>query len=355
MAVRSQNGWLANDRSVISSYKIPGGKVALRKGDVATILVYFANRYHNEVERLEWPGNWGYAERKIRGSSTTVSNHASGTALDLNAPQHPLGKRGTFTKSQVRALDRILADCEGVLRHGKNYSSRKDEMHVEINKGSAAVRALAKKIRAGEKPGGKGAPAPAPSSSNWKPVKYGDQLRNGVQGPPVREWQEYGLGYTGSKVDGYFGDDTERDTKAVQKRNGLPQTGVVDSKTWNTRRKPKPKPKSTVPGPGYAFPLPKGYYFGPKSGGNSSVSGFHRRLFKGVSDQEWLKRFATQLARRGWSVGKGKTWLGKSGNDGKFGDEYEALIKAFQEDQGLRADGLLGRDTWDAAFKNRIS
>ena len=137
MAV-SQNGYRANDRSLIASYSIPGGKVSLRKGDVATVLVYFANRFHSEVEPLKWPGNWGYAERKIRGGSS-LSNHASGTALDLNAPAHYLGASGTFSAKQVRAIDRILKDCGGVLRHGKDYRGRKDEMHVEINAGTAAV------------------------------------------------------------------------------------------------------------------------------------------------------------------------------------------------------------------------
>lgn len=34
--------------------------------------------------------------------------------------------------------------------------------------------------------------------------------------------------------------------------------------------------------------------------------------------------------------------------------EYRELIKAFQADQGLTRDGLLGRKTWDAAYRNPI-
>src|SRR5690606_20977926 len=69
MAARSQNGWTANDRSVIATYELPGGKVALRKGDVATILLWVANQFHERVEPLVWPGVWGYAERPIRGGT----------------------------------------------------------------------------------------------------------------------------------------------------------------------------------------------------------------------------------------------------------------------------------------------
>jgi len=145
----SQNGWSANDRSVIASYQLPGGKVAMRKGDVSVVLIWVAQRFHESVEKLVWPGNWGYAERPIRGSATTLSNHSSGTALDLNAPRHPLAKVGTFNAAQVRAVRSILDYCEGVVRWGGDYSGRKDEMHFEINANAAAVRRIADKIRAG--------------------------------------------------------------------------------------------------------------------------------------------------------------------------------------------------------------
>nr|WP_255672923.1 peptidoglycan-binding domain-containing protein [Glycomyces amatae] len=62
-----------------------------------------------------------------------------------------------------------------------------------------------------------------------------------------------------------------------------------------------------------------------------------------------------QLDRRGWSVGKGKTYLRRFGNDGRYGDEYRRLIKAFQADQGLKQDGLLGPVTWAAAFTNPVT
>src|SRR5690606_7300338 len=143
----SQNGWSANDRSVIASYQLPGGKIALRAGDVSVVLLWVANRFHETVEPLAWPGNWGYAERNVRGSSTTLSNHASGTAIDLNAPRHPLGKRGTFSTAQVHAIRQILTFCEGVVRWGGDYKSRADEMHFEINAGAAAVRRIADKSR----------------------------------------------------------------------------------------------------------------------------------------------------------------------------------------------------------------
>lgn len=150
----SQNGYSANDRSVIASYDLPGGRVALRKGDVSVVLLWCATEWHRTVEPLVWPGIWGYAERTIRGSSTTLSNHASGTAIDCNAPQHPLGTAITanFSPAEIHAVRRLVAFCEGVVRWGGDYSGRKDGMHLEINANAAAVKRIADKIRAGVGP-----------------------------------------------------------------------------------------------------------------------------------------------------------------------------------------------------------
>ena len=112
----------------------------------------------------------------------------------------------------------------------------------------------------------------------------------------------------------------------------------------------KPEGKA-APRPHYEFPLPRDYFFGHKSGPSESVSGYYGRKFHSVSDTTWLKRFADQLGKRGWSVGKGKQYLGRYGNDGKFGDEYVRLVKAFQSDMGLAVDGFIGPKTWEAAFE----
>lgn len=135
----SQNGYWANRQDLLKTYTVPGSSVRLRlrEGAPGEILVYLAERYHREVEPLDPPGaipdNWSYAEREIRGSTTTLSNHASGTAIDLRATRHPLGVRGTFTPAQVRAIRRILADLDGCVRWGGDYTGRADEMHFEID------------------------------------------------------------------------------------------------------------------------------------------------------------------------------------------------------------------------------
>lgn len=49
----------------------------------------------------------------------------------------------------------------------------------------------------------------------------------------------------------------------------------------------------------------------------------------------------TQLIQRGYSCGA-------SGADGKFGSGTLAAVKAFQKDNGLAADGVVGKKTWAA-------
>jgi hypothetical protein len=193
----SQNGYPANDRSLIARYTVPGTdlKIALRKGDTSVVLLEYLRRYHVEVESLyHVPQDlWGYAERTIRGSSSTLSNHASGTAVDARAVKNGLGMVGTFTKAQEAALDRLLADFRGVLRHGKNYSGRKDPMHAEIVGTPAQVKALADAIR-----GGPVAPSPSPRPTTSAPQQE-DDLRD-----DERKWlQALYMQVTGNDFDGW--------------------------------------------------------------------------------------------------------------------------------------------------------
>ena len=231
-------------------------------------------------------------------------------------------------------------------------------------------------IRAGRLSGGSGAASPGGGGgggSTYKTVNKTAPLglydKDAKDHTRIADWQRDALGYTGKAADGYFGPDTDRDTRALQRQLGVKDDGLVGDDTmaaWKKAGKPKlgkskpapkpsPKPKGKVPGPGHAFPWSKGHYIGPKSGPDRSHSGFYNRSVKGKTDRDWIKEFVRQLDRRGWSVGKGKTWLTRFGNDGRYGDELAALIRAFQKDQGLTVDGLAGKSTWDAAFQNPIT
>lgn len=132
---KSQNGWPANidpKKIGIDSFLIVGTKIKVRCAEaVAPLLVNFAIEFHEHVEPIDEGqlDDWGYAYRNVRNSPDKISNHASGTALDLNATKHPLGKSNTFTKAQCNTI-KLLITKYG-LAWGGTWK-RKDEMHFEI-------------------------------------------------------------------------------------------------------------------------------------------------------------------------------------------------------------------------------
>ena len=73
-----------------------------------------------------------------------LSNHASGTAIDLNAIKHPLGAKDTFKPKQVDALLELTDKYK--LRWGGLYRNRKDEMHFEIVESPKAVKATIERL-----------------------------------------------------------------------------------------------------------------------------------------------------------------------------------------------------------------
>ena len=149
MSQTSFNGWPASkDRAEIGikSYTVPGTTVKLACAEkVAPLLIGFAAEFHKFIEEIDGSNDdWGFCYRMIRGSTDKLSNHASGTALDLNASKHPLGKAGTFDAAKVPMIQ-ALARKYG-LRWGGDYVNRKDEMHFEIAIDAAKVAALITKL-----------------------------------------------------------------------------------------------------------------------------------------------------------------------------------------------------------------
>jgi len=150
----SHNGWKASKDAAeihIISVPIEGTKVKVRCAKaVAPLIAGFCKEFHELIEPIDEGAldDWGYAFRMVRGSSDKLSNHASGTAIDLNATKHPLGKVGTFPSEKV-AMIRALAKKYG-LKWGGDYKGRIDEMHFEIELSEAKIVALIGNLKLGE-------------------------------------------------------------------------------------------------------------------------------------------------------------------------------------------------------------
>lgn len=135
-------------------------------------------------------------------------------------------------------------------------------------------------------------------------------VRNGSRGNLVRLLQ-YLLNYYGANisVDGVFGGGTERAVKEFQRANNLTADGIVGRNTWN-----------------------KLLNFNPSSevlrrGSESSAVMFLQRL---------LLSYLYPI----------------SNLDGDFGPETERAVRAFQSENGLSVDGIVGRNTWQALFNS---
>jgi hypothetical protein len=150
----SKNGWPVNPSR--SMRTIPGTnvKVSVADGDAGDVLMHVADEFNKRVQPVSMhdpktgQDDWGWNDRSIRGGHG-ISNHASATAIDLNATLHVQGVHDTFTPAQVDEIHKIVQETGGVVRWGGDYPppTKIDEMHFEINADPAAVAAYAQQLR----------------------------------------------------------------------------------------------------------------------------------------------------------------------------------------------------------------
>jgi len=153
----SQNGWPVNPPR--STRTIPGTNVRVNvaDGDAGDVLMHVLGQVSSRVEDISLDSDagerddWGYAERNVRGGGD-ISNHASATAVDMNATRHVLGAQDTFTPQQSTEIRTILREVDNVVRWGGDYTGRRDEMHFEIVGSQEEVRAVAERLRQAQPP-----------------------------------------------------------------------------------------------------------------------------------------------------------------------------------------------------------
>jgi hypothetical protein len=227
----SYNGWAAGSRETanVVVQTVPGTDVTLPVNkDAADLLVWVAHQFDTRVETLSPEWCWGWANRTVRGSTTVTSNHASGTAIDLNAPKHPRGVavRDTFTAAQVATVHAILAEVnkgQRMVDWGGDYRvSPPDGMHFELasHVTAADLRRTMLRLSGGDKPTGK-------PPTLW------------MRGPKRPAWTAYLqrlLKQHGEqvKVDGKFGPTTRAALVSYRRKHRIRpyRPGVAGPKVW---------------------------------------------------------------------------------------------------------------------------
>lgn len=148
----SQNGWTVrltgNEFKVATLPPIIG---TVRAGDVHTVFSYIIREIDKRVEDLDkGRDDWGGNVRPIRGQSRGYSNHASWTAIDVNAMLHPRGKNNTFSSKDQAEIRKILRELDGAVRWGGDYNlklAKRDDMHFEIDVDAKTLARVADKVR----------------------------------------------------------------------------------------------------------------------------------------------------------------------------------------------------------------
>lgn len=170
-----------------------------------------------------------------------------------------------------------------------------------------------------------GAPAPRPAPAAWELSRLLKRTSPIMKGEDVRAMQNaliargYSCGNSGA--DGQFGAGTENAVKAFQKANGLTADGIVGQNTciklggiWKGG-----KASASVPSARWTL---------------SRLLKRTKPMMKG----EDVRTAQKALIAKSYSCGNG-------GADGQFGDGTKDAVMRFQKARGLKADGIIGKDT----------
>jgi hypothetical protein len=242
LSTLSYNGWVASPNPdtigidqtfAVGGVSFPGG---VKGGDVAQVLGYVATRIHLAVEKLVKGWCWGWEYRQNVNDPATLSCHASGTAIDINAPRHPNGKTGTFTPEQVVQIRRILFEAGSVVAWGHDWRGSVDEMHFEIRGTAAEVKAAAAGLRIPPQTGGSSSPFPLPVGYYFGSLAGPEESISGMAADGSdRKWRP-AIARIQAVVhvaaDGMYGPRTIQAVKGWQAAHRLVVDGLTGPITW---------------------------------------------------------------------------------------------------------------------------
>lgn len=171
--IPSKNGWemekVANDHGNIYTRPVPGTPldgVAVRMGDVETVLVHLTRRFHYEIDELRRGDVVGWRSPGTVRKGLPESNLASGTAVQIRPGHYPAGMRGGFFPQQQMVIRDILAELDGVVRWGGDDRKVNEALfYVDVKPGDSRLPKVASRIRDWQDESGQGAGSPVDVNS----------------------------------------------------------------------------------------------------------------------------------------------------------------------------------------------
>lgn len=152
---------LVDDRGNIYTRPVPGTPldgVAVRMGDVETVLVHLIRRFHYEIDELRRGDVVGWRSPTAVRKRLPESNQASGTAVQIRPGHYPVGTRGGFYPQQQMVIRDILAELDGVVRWGgDDHSADESLFYINVKPGDHQLLKTADKIRCWKDSAGQGA------------------------------------------------------------------------------------------------------------------------------------------------------------------------------------------------------
>ena len=254
------------------------------------------------------PGTSGNEIRRIQ----LQLNRISANYPSIPKITNPDGNYGTETEAAVREFQRIFSlTPDGIIGRATWYA---------IQRIYGGVKRLSELASEGISP---------------EDITYLREttLEEGDRGSGVRELQ-YLLAFVGNfvdtlpviSVDGIFGNETRTAAEAFQEAYGLPVTGIVDTRTWNTLYNAYRGQYSSLPQnffTGTVLPYP----------------GFVLRQGSRGEEVRILQGYLNEIARTYPSVPS-------ITEDGIFGVSTADAVRAYQRLFGLEVTGNVGAETW---------
>lgn len=170
-------------------------------------------------------------------------------------------------------------------------------------------------------------------------------LENGDDGDDVKRVQQAlrDLGYLDANATGKFRSATEKSVRAFQEAHGLQASGKADIETQRLLFGGSAMPKG-----GMITPTPA-----PDLGDLTDmvIAGdgeaveeypYKKKLTRGAKGED-VKQVQTRLTELGFFSGP---------ISGNYMNQTMAAVKAFQEHNGMKADGITGQDTWNMLFNS---